>query len=278
MKTENRKLNISHIIVMCIVISLLLFGVPLLIDWLIIGNEFPSNIENSDWVSFLGGYVGAILGGCISLTGIYWTIRFTREENRADREVHIRPAFDIYAHHLSEVKENWLGYVLALISDGDIKDPERMGCVFLRIKNVGVGPALNIDFRPSIVGVECKYLIDFHNNNEKVTTNALMPGEQAGLTIDVLNCKRAPMKQEYQLMDRDHDVKVLKEILPSNFRLDLEFLYEDLLCNWFVQKMSFSVSYMLEVNETERTKISCDINMVEIGDPQIYPTKPEKYD
>ena len=70
-------------------------ALPLIIDWLIIGNSFPSNISNSDWVGFFGGYIGSIMGCFISLIGIIWTISFTREQNRADRELQIRPLFDI---------------------------------------------------------------------------------------------------------------------------------------------------------------------------------------
>ena len=53
---------------------------PLAIDWLIIGNNFPSNISNSDWVDFLGGYLGSILGCAISLIGLYFTIKFTKQQ------------------------------------------------------------------------------------------------------------------------------------------------------------------------------------------------------
>ena len=85
----------THIYLFVVVFFILCIGIPLFIDWIIIGNKFPSNIINSDWVSFLGGYIGAILGALFSLIGIAWTIKFTREQNRSDRELQIRPYFDI---------------------------------------------------------------------------------------------------------------------------------------------------------------------------------------
>ena len=100
-----------NIVLFIIGTSVSLIVIPLLIDWLIIGNNIPSNITNQEWVNFLGSYVGAIVGGIVSLIGIGWTIRFTQKENRADRELQIRPVFDIYCHHCNEVKENWLGYI-----------------------------------------------------------------------------------------------------------------------------------------------------------------------
>ena len=64
--------------ILCMI--LLVAGVPLLMDWLIIGNSFPSNLSNSEWVSFFSGYIGAIVGAVVSLVGIYATIRFTKEQ------------------------------------------------------------------------------------------------------------------------------------------------------------------------------------------------------
>ena len=247
---------------------MLIIGIPLFIDWLIIGNKFPSNITNTEWVSFWGGYAGAILGGIVSLIGIYCTIRFTREENRSDREMQIKPVFDIYCRHLSEVKENWLGYVTITIYDGDICDCNRTGAAFLRVKNVGIGPALNIVFKPSVSKQKCEVSARFNNQNEMVTTNALMPGEQAGITLDVANCRKSPKKEEFEQKNRNHDARVLQEILPENFVFDIDFIYEDLLTNWYVQRMTFKVSYMLNMDKTENTRISCDINLINLEDPK----------
>ena len=69
------------IIFILIILSILLvFGIPLAVDWLIIANDVPSNISNSDWVGFLGSYIGAIIGGVVSLIGIGVTIRFTKQQ------------------------------------------------------------------------------------------------------------------------------------------------------------------------------------------------------
>lgn len=48
------------------VIIILLFGilailVPIIIDLLVLGNSFPSNIDNDSWASFLGSFWGAIM-------------------------------------------------------------------------------------------------------------------------------------------------------------------------------------------------------------------------
>ena len=57
-----KRLNLKYIIFgLTFIIIVSIF--PLIIDRLIIGNTVYSNISNSDWVSFLGSYIGAILGG-----------------------------------------------------------------------------------------------------------------------------------------------------------------------------------------------------------------------
>lgn len=58
---------------------------PLLLDWFIFGNNVPSSLTNGEWASFLGSYLGAVIGGGVSLTGIVMTIRFTKQENEIER-------------------------------------------------------------------------------------------------------------------------------------------------------------------------------------------------
>lgn len=55
---------------------------PLGIDWLIIGNNFPSNISNSDWIDFFGSYIGAVVGSVVSVIGIIVTIRLTKQKTK----------------------------------------------------------------------------------------------------------------------------------------------------------------------------------------------------
>ena len=61
------------------------FGVPLFLEFFIFRNNFPSELYNDEWASFLGSF----LGGLISLVGIYLTIRYTQEENKKEREYKI---------------------------------------------------------------------------------------------------------------------------------------------------------------------------------------------
>lgn len=69
------------------VVGLVYLLIPILVDWLIIGNSFPSNVENSDWIAFLGGYIG----GAFSLIGIGLTIWYTSREAHKDRALACAP-------------------------------------------------------------------------------------------------------------------------------------------------------------------------------------------
>lgn len=62
-----KKTNLKYIS-LAIIFILLVIGIPVMVDKFIIGNNIQSNITNSDWVSFLGSYIGAILGGVFTLT------------------------------------------------------------------------------------------------------------------------------------------------------------------------------------------------------------------
>lgn len=60
---------------------------PVIMDKLIVGSDIPSNITNSEWVSFLGSYVGSLLGGIVSIVGIIMTIEYTKKETDEDRKL-----------------------------------------------------------------------------------------------------------------------------------------------------------------------------------------------
>lgn len=262
------------------VIALVLL--PLAIDWLIIGNNFPSNISNSDWVGFLGGYIGSIMGCVISLVGILWTINFTREQNRADRELQIRPFFDIRYHSVEQFchTKNWLGYVAVNTWDKDNADSiesgsDQVGTGLLHLKNVGNGPATNISFQVEIENIKCEHSAYYTNQNTMVTTNAILPGETAELSIDITNSRKAPRKEDF-VWNRDSLFPVFDMVkfkIPEPFRIRLKLRYDDLMTNQFEQELVFNVGYGMTYKREEDAKYYCDLNLHEIGVPQIRRTK-----
>ncbi|WP_291635958.1 hypothetical protein [Clostridium sp.] len=76
MKKQN-----SFIIIVVTVI--LLF--PIVMDKLI-GNNISSNISNEQWVSFLGSYVGSILGGVFTIIGVFATIKYYKDQDESKQQ------------------------------------------------------------------------------------------------------------------------------------------------------------------------------------------------
>ena len=128
---------------------------PLIIDWLIVGNSFPSNISSSDWVGFLGGYIGAIIGAVVSLVGIVITIRYTNEQNREDRELQVRPYFTI--RYVSTPKtvttKKELGCFMLGCEPQENNGPRYQSVIY--IKNIGLGPAIEFEF--NVDNIDLKY-------------------------------------------------------------------------------------------------------------------------
>lgn len=125
---------------------ILVVGIPIAIDWLIIGNSVPSNISNSAWVGFLGSYLGAIIGGAVSLTGIILTIRFTRLQLNAEKEQYAEqkrlnnlPALDCQISDVGgEETDDCIDLNLDSLSSEMI--------VALEITNIGIGVASNLRY------------------------------------------------------------------------------------------------------------------------------------
>lgn len=75
--------NVIIIVIICVIIILL----PCLLDFFVFGNDVKSNITNSEWVSFLGGYSG----GVATLLALIGTILYNNYCNReAENNNYIR--------------------------------------------------------------------------------------------------------------------------------------------------------------------------------------------
>ena len=267
--------NKKNMIITTLIVACIIIVIPLIIDWLIIGNNVPSNIANSDWVSFLGGYIGAILGGIGSLIGIILTIRFTAEQNRRDRELQIRPYFDIRCEYTDSFTftKNWLGYiVLDTWEKEDEKNKQNEVCSFLIcLKNVGNGPATNLSFKMEMNTEGIQYSSKFTTKNLKVTTSSVSQNSQAEVSVEILNRKQAPLKEDCRWEDFDgmsfchYDNS--KYSFPSRFSFSLDMMYNDLLGNRFLQKMQFDAYFEMSVKKDEDCSFRCETDLKEISPP-----------
>ena len=140
--------------VFCLIILsiLLIVGIPLSVDWIIVANDIPSNISNTDWVGFLGSYIGAIIGGIVSLIGIGATVRFTKqqialsqgqftEQNRLNNQ-------PILEFEITSVLDNKDDETITLHCEYSLEneDDYQEAVIELGIHNIGLGAALDIKY------------------------------------------------------------------------------------------------------------------------------------
>lgn len=206
--------------------AILVVALPLAIDWFIIGNSFPSNITNSDWVGFLGGYIGSIMGCVISLVGILWTINFTREQNRADRELQIRPYFDIKYRDTPKVMSPKLCLGdIRIDFPGDFGiNQTASGIIF--IKNIGLGPAINFDVSVTVCDIiGCNAI--FTTASLCTTTNSIQPNEEAAIVVSIIHCNADPKTN----------------VFLDNFEFTVKLQFSNLLNDRFEQLLKFKTSF-----------------------------------
>lgn len=70
---------------------LLAIFIPIFVDILILGNSFSSNIDNDSWASFLGSFLGAIIGGGCTCWAVVMQKQYADEQRKDDEIAGIRP-------------------------------------------------------------------------------------------------------------------------------------------------------------------------------------------
>lgn len=221
-------------------------AVPIAIDKFVFANNYPSAISNEAWASFLGSYIGAIIGGVVSLTGIALTIRFTRGQNKSERELQIRPyfdfAFEIEGIALTHGKD--MGYI-AWEYDREKDNNGNHGPVIdglIVIKNVGIGTALDCKMTYSIPDAGRNFsTILFAAPNRIQSVNAFQPGEEGHIRLYI--------RMNLEIISKDRLVDYGdKKGLSADFLLkypDIDFVtffeYKDMLENEYVQELHFKI-------------------------------------
>ena len=208
-----------------LIIVVIVVAIPIAVDWLIIGNNFPSNISNSEWISFLGGYIGGIVGALVALIGIFETIRFTKEQlemsksqYEEQKRLNYIPVLDCKIYELKKEADR---EALEMSAEYTINTKNNLYpvTVFMDICNIGIGAAL-----------ELKYGIEL----EKVLQDGIFWEPQCS-TIR----SQEILKQK------------LVFYIPKNERFDLALIifYKDVIGNCYKKHIEFSTFYQVESNQ-----------------------------
>lgn len=140
-----------YIVILCIVIIIFLFFVPLMLDWFVFGNDIHSNLTNGEWAGFLGSYIGALIGGIVSIIGIILTIRYTQKEielsykqYEEQKRLHNLPILDCELHGYCVGKEDG---ALEIRSEYTFQNNEWIPYTMnFKIYNIGIGAATNLAY------------------------------------------------------------------------------------------------------------------------------------
>ena len=261
-----------RICVICAVI--LVFALPFVIDWLIIGNDFLSNISNSDWVGFLGGYVGAIIGAFVSLIGIVVTIRYTNDQNKKDRELQVRPYCSVRyvpsPKSLDTKKE--LSHLLIGCEPKENNGPRYQ--IVIYIKNVGLGPALDFDFYVDDIddGRE-HYPILMQTTPDSInnSVNLLQPGEEARFLLIIYFNFDKISEDDIEVWENSpigkYTVKHTVFEKYKDFGINITMKYCDIFQNEYAQTIKLSSQMSDSISPDGNARHLCDIILKETTVP-----------
>ncbi len=257
------------IIILIVLSVLLVFIIPILIDWLIIGNDFPSNISNSDWTSFLGGYVGALIGAIVSLVGIIITIRYTNKQNKLDRELQVKPYCSIRysSEEYNSIENNTLANVTLSFAPASENFLLTNGTLF--IKNIGLGPAVKFEIRANKTKCprECSVLVPQKENDiVRFDIDTLKIGEEGTIPVSIqFNFPTLTPEEIEELKTPYPDIKAKYLEKYNNFIITISLSFFDILENKYYQEIALAI----EIDVTENG-YSGNISLFKTTPPQKY--------
>lgn len=240
----------KSIILLVLIAVLLAVGIPIAMDWLIIGNNIQSNITNTEWVSFFGSYLGAILGAVVSLVGIIITIRYTKDENKKEHELQVRPYCTIRfvaGKERFDCKQVLEGLELGF--EGQRKDMLPYTGI-LYIRNIGLGPAIEFNFLHELSDTgreQCVFTSNTDIKGENIASKTLQPNEEGAFPVYIW-FNFDPIKEEDLIPDDFFGSAPSYDIRNKykSFTIRIKLFYCDLFRNEYCQEVLLRASSMPE--------------------------------
>lgn len=243
-----------------VIISIIsIIVVPIFMDFFIIGNNFSSNINNSDWVGFLGNYIGSIIGSLTTLIGILITLNFTKHETAEDRRLLVSPYLKF---NIGDTKFN-IKHDIEISSFIDRDDNTKINAT-VSIKNIGMGPLLDFE-------------IDDVNFNGQTSPHAgyenyaiLEKGDEWLMLIDLrLRLEKIPNDELLKSLPGS-----LVELYPPEKYmnrggiLSIHIRYRDLIGNQYKQDIKIQMNIEVTTNDKNGLNweyLSSPLRIMDIG-------------
>lgn len=71
-------------IILLVVFAVIIFTLPLCLQFFIFDNNFPSRVSNDGWANFFGGYIGASIGASATIIAVILEIKNNTKLRRED--------------------------------------------------------------------------------------------------------------------------------------------------------------------------------------------------
>lgn len=241
---------------------ILIIIVPIFVDFLIIGNNLPSNIKNTDWTVFLGSYIGALIGSITTLIGVIITLNFTREETNENRRLSLVP-YLVYFMHEKRLETKHDIHILHIVD----KNENTYVNTTVSIKNLGMGPLLNLRI------YNMSYNKKSLDNNELSSQNSILEKDSEWLMLIDLRIRLDEIKNETLIKTPPGS---LTEYVPpldikGNGILSFNIGYEDLIGNKYEQDIEITMLIGCEnkPNRIEWEYSTPELRLSKIGESRI---------
>lgn len=261
-------MSLKVIVLGCFLVIILL---PISIDKFIFSNTYPSHIDNNAWASFLGSYLGSIIGGLLSLFGIIMTIRFTRNQNNKDRELQVRPYFDFTLKDNNDaiLDKKQIAYIGFGFEEDKENNAKRSPVLeeALIVHNIGVGTAIKckLNYHISDTGRDIFPVLQAFSANRRYSSSILPGGKGVIQFCILLNFQ--PIMSNMVINENGFIyLKDKEETRYKNFNIDLEVSYSDILENRYKQKIVLEAFVYTKISG-DKAEHCCDIILKSVSDP-----------
>lgn len=250
---NKQKFNVKKILGIYIFIIIM---IPLILYFFVDLNEVKiNNIDQSVWLTFWGTYIGACLGTLATVITLIFTFKHYEDEAEEVRELNEKRRLEEKEKYYNDVKRELLvnNRPYLVIEDkhsfpktglaGAVNKLERFVYTdkerplddlyevneefYLKIKNVGNGPALNIN-----INYSCKdYLIDGFNDSDMSKRIKDAPKILTKMTYDVANGE-----EKYFLIKLRFSAKAIDNTQLYRNTLTFSIIFED-ICGEKISKI-----------------------------------------
>lgn len=221
-----------------IFLTLLLFSFsPLLIAKLMSISVFPWMQTDNDWIGFWGAYIG----GCITLSGVFITILYTRKDEKNRQKLSIRPFLTVSEYDNYDRLKGIL-LPIGVEIDGSVDSSENNAIkvdnaiITCEMINVGLGTAINC--RIHNVNIEEK---TYHFESKKFPALQVNGKFYTRIQFRNININRNELSRRFS--EENNRLRLISgEQGDSRILISFDIYYEDLLGNNLKQGVVFSIS------------------------------------